>query len=63
MYCSLFQDAAVRCIIKYGHLCSTLKAVGMWPEGVTSIALALKLPYQVPDFDTKTLRHISLRRV
>jgi len=45
MYCSLFQDAAVRCVTKYGHLHGTLKAVRMWPEGVTSIALALELPY------------------
>jgi hypothetical protein len=41
MYCSLFQDAAVRSVIKYGHLYGTTKVVRMWPEGVTSIALAL----------------------
>jgi len=60
MYCSLCQDAAVRSVIKYGHLYGTLKAVRMWPEGVTSIALALELPYEVRVFDSKILHHISL---
>jgi len=63
MYCSLFQDAAVRCVTKYGHLYSKMKAVRMWPEGVTSFALALELPYKVPDFECKILHHILLRRV
>jgi hypothetical protein len=62
MYCPLFQDAAVRCVTKYDHLYGTLKAVRMWPEGVTNIALALELPHQVPDFDYKILHHILLRR-